>query len=89
MHERLMRAVEEGDIEAIDMWEEDDGPHDNTFAKRKVLKVSIKLLSDERMAGHQHFGSKLNTNANGDRVFGHNSAAMPMNLYLLNWPKFV
>jgi hypothetical protein len=26
-----MRAVEEGDIEVIDIWEDGDGPHDNTF----------------------------------------------------------
>ena len=70
MHERLMRAVEEGDIEVIDMWEEGDGPQDNTFVKRKVSKVLMELLSDERMAGHQHFGFKLSTDANGDRVFG-------------------
>ena len=29
MHERLMKAVEDGDIEVIDMWEEDDGLQDN------------------------------------------------------------
>ena len=70
MHERLMRAVEEGDIEVIDMWEEGDGQQDNTFVKRKAVKVLMELLSDERMAGHQHFGFKLSTDANGDRVLG-------------------
>ncbi len=30
----------------------------------------MELLPDERMAGHQHFGFKLSTDANGDRVFG-------------------
>jgi hypothetical protein len=70
MHERLMRAVEEGDIEVIDMWEEGDRHQDNTFVKRKVSKVLMELLSDERMAGHQHFGFKLSTDVNGDRVFG-------------------
>jgi hypothetical protein len=33
MHERLMRAVEEGYIEVMDMWEDGDGPQDNTFVK--------------------------------------------------------
>ena len=70
MHERLMRAVEDGDIEVIDMWEEGDGLQDNTFVKRKVSKVLMELLSDERMAGRQHFGFKLSTDAKGDRVFG-------------------
>jgi hypothetical protein len=51
MHERLMRAVEEGDVEVIDMWEEGDGHQDNTFVKRKVSKVLMELLSDGRMAG--------------------------------------
>jgi hypothetical protein len=30
----------------------------------------MELLADERMAGHQHFGFKLSTDANGYRVFG-------------------
>jgi hypothetical protein len=66
MHERLMRAIEEGDIEVIkvDMWEEGDGPQANTFVKRKVSKVLMELLSDERMTGHQHFGFKLSTDPN-------------------------
>ena len=52
------------------MWEEGGGQHDNTFVKRKVLKVLMELLSDERMAGSQHFGFKLSTDAKGDdRVF--------------------
>jgi hypothetical protein len=46
LHERLMKAVEQGDIEVIDMWEEGDGPQDNTFVKRKVAKVLRELLSD-------------------------------------------
>jgi hypothetical protein len=48
------------------------GPQDNTFVKRKVLKVLMELCSDERMAGHQHFGFKLSPDANlkGDRVLG-------------------
>ena len=52
------------------MWEEGDGLQENTFVKRKESKVLMELLSDERMAGHQHFGFKLSTDANGARVFG-------------------
>jgi hypothetical protein len=70
MHQRLMLAVEDGDIEVIDMWEEGDGIQDVSFVKRKVAKVLMELLSDERMAGRQHFGFKLSTNADGDRVLG-------------------
>jgi hypothetical protein len=33
----------------------------------------MELLSDQRMAGHQHFGFKLSTDANADRVFGSNA----------------
>jgi hypothetical protein len=61
---------EDGDIEVIDMWEEGDGFQDVSFVKRKVAKVLMELLSDERMAGRQHFGFKLSTNANGDRILG-------------------
>ena len=56
--------------EVIDVWEEGDGLQDNTFVKRKVSKVLMELLCDERMAGSQHFGFKLSTDAKGDdRVF--------------------
>ena len=39
MHQRLMLAVEDGDIEVIDVWEEIDGIQDVSFVKRKVAKV--------------------------------------------------
>ena len=32
LHERLTKAVEEGDIEIIDMWEEGDGDQDVTIS---------------------------------------------------------
>jgi hypothetical protein len=84
LHERLMRAVEDGDIEVIDMWEEGDGPQDNIFIKSKVLKVLMELLSDERMAGHQDFGFKLSTDAKdpGGRVLGGDAKGS----LSLNWP---
>ena len=41
---RLMHAVEEGDIEIIDMWEEGDGDQDVTFVKRKLEKVLRELM---------------------------------------------
>ncbi len=56
-----MQAVEDGDIEVIDMWKEGDGIQDVSFVKRKVAKVLMELLSDE------HFGFKLSTNADGDK----------------------
>jgi hypothetical protein len=55
------------------MWEEGDGHQDNSFVKRKVSKVLMELLSDQRMAGYQHFGFMLSTDANGDRVLGCNA----------------
>jgi hypothetical protein len=36
----------------------------------KVAKVLTELTSDELMAGRQHFGFKLSTDANGERVLG-------------------
>ena len=56
IHERLMRAVEEGDIEVIDMWEEGDGQQDNTFVKRKALKV---LMQHDRKTPNQMTGKRL------------------------------
>ena len=35
-----------------------------------MAKVLTELLSDERMAGRQHFGFKLGTDAKGERVLG-------------------
>jgi hypothetical protein len=69
LHERLMKAVEDGDIEIIDMWEEGDGDQDVTFVKRKLENIMRELMADERMAGHQHYGFKLQANPNGERIF--------------------
>jgi len=69
LHERLMKAVEEGDIEIIDMWEEGDGDQDVTFVKRKLEKVMRELIADPRMAGHQHLGFKLQCNSKGERIY--------------------
>ena len=52
MHQRLMQAVEDGDIEVIDMWEEGDGIHNVSFVKRKVPKVLMELESG-RIFQHQ------------------------------------
>jgi hypothetical protein len=40
------------------------------IVKRKVFKVLMKLLADERMARHQHLRFKLSTDASDDQVFG-------------------
>ena len=69
MHERLMRAVEEGYIEVIDMWEEGAGDKDVTFVKRKLEKVLRELMADPQMAGHQHYGFKLQANPRGERIY--------------------
>lgn len=68
MHVRLMKAIEEGDIEVIDLWEDGDGQQDVRLYKRPALKVLRELLSDERLAGHQHFGFKLYKNSQGSRI---------------------
>jgi hypothetical protein len=34
-----MRAIEDGDIEVLDLWEEGDGLQDNTFVKRKASRA--------------------------------------------------
>ena len=68
MHERLMRCIEDEDIQIIDLWEEGDGNQEVLLYKRPVLKVLRELISDERLAGSQHFGFKEYKNANGDRI---------------------
>lgn len=68
MHERLMKCIEEGDIEVIDLWEEGDGNQDVLLYKRPALKVLRELLSDERLAGCQHFGFKEYKNSRGERI---------------------
>ena len=75
LHERLMRAVEQGDIEVIDMWEEGDGPQDNTFVKRKVATVLTELLSDELMAPKRNLewtAGELNAILENNLVPSHN-----------------
>ncbi len=59
-----MRAVEDGDIKVIDMWEKGDGSQDSTFVKGKVSKVLMELPC----VGHQNFGFKLSTDAKGERA---------------------
>ena len=48
--------------------EEGDGDQDVRPYKRPALKVLKELLSDERLAGHQHFGFKLYKNSQGSRI---------------------
>ena len=66
LHERLMHAVEEGDIEIIDMWEEGDRDQDVTFVKRKLEKVLRELMADPLLAGH---GFKLQANPRRERIY--------------------
>ncbi len=66
----LLRAIEDGDTEVLDLWEEGDGLQDNTFVKQKASKVLMELISDECMAGRQHFGFQLSKDAKGNRVLG-------------------
>jgi len=70
MHERLMRAVADGEMDILDMWQEGDGEQDVKFYKRKVEGVLRELIADERLEGCQHFAFKEYKNANGDRILG-------------------
>ena len=53
MHERLMGAIEQGDLEIIDLREEGDGDQDVRLFKRPADKVLRELLADPRLAGCQ------------------------------------
>ena len=48
--------------------EEGDRDQDVRLYKRPALKVLKPLHSDERLAGHQHFGFKLYKNSQGSSV---------------------
>lgn len=70
MHDRLMRAVDTGEMEVHDMWAQGDGEQDVRFYMRNVESVVRELLADERLAHHQHFSFKEYKNARGDRILG-------------------
>ena len=70
MHDRLMRAVADGEMDILDMWQEGDGVQDVRFFKRKVEVVLRELIADARLEGCQHFAFKEYKNANGERILG-------------------
>ena len=51
MHERLVLAVEDGQMDILDMRQEGDGEQDARFFKRKADVVLRELLADERIKG--------------------------------------
>jgi hypothetical protein len=65
MHQRLMGAIAEGDLQVIDLHEQGDGNQDVRLIKRPVSKVLRELLSDSRLAGSQHFAFKEYEDATG------------------------
>ena len=70
MHDRLMRAVADGEMDILDMWQEGDGVQDVRFFKRKVEVVLRELIADARLESCQHFAFKEYKNADGDRILG-------------------
>lgn len=70
MHERLMRAVADGQMDILDMWQEGDGQQDVRFFKRRVEVVLRELLADERLKGSQFYSFKEYKNSRGDRILG-------------------
>ena len=70
MPERLMRAVEDGQMDILDMRQEGDCEQDVRFFKHKVDVVLLELLADERLKDCQFYKFKEYKNANGDRILG-------------------
>jgi hypothetical protein len=70
MYERLMKCIEDEDIQVIDLWEQGDGNQEVLLYKRPALKAEVlrELLADELLAGCQHFSFKEYKNANGKRI---------------------
>ena len=54
MHDRLMRAVADGEMDILDMWQEGDGVQDVSFFKRKVEAVLRELIADAQLEGYQY-----------------------------------
>lgn len=70
MHERLMGAIEQGDLEIIDLWKEGDGDQDVRLFKRPAGKVLRELIADPRLAGCQHFAFREYKDGSGARIIG-------------------
>ena len=71
MHQRLMRAVEDGQVDMLDTWQEGDGSQqDIRFFTRRVEVVLGELLGDERLKDCKFYAFKEHKNANGDRILG-------------------
>ena len=69
VHERIMGAISDGEIEVHDMWDPGDGCQDVRFFRRPALKVLQELMGDARLAGHQHFAFKeYKDPATGERI---------------------
>ena len=70
MHERLMGAIEEGDLQVIKLKEDGDGEQDVRLFKRPAGKVLRELLADPRLAGCQHFALKDYKDTGGAQILG-------------------
>ena len=70
MHERLMGAIEEGDLQVIDLKEDGDGEQDVRLFKRPAGKVLRELLAYPRLAGYQHVAFKEYKDACSARIIG-------------------
>ena len=60
-----MKAVEDGNVEVINLWEGGDGMQDLQLYKRPAERVLSELLADARLAGCQHFALKEYKDAKG------------------------
>ena len=72
MHEKLMLAVEDGQMDILDMWQEGYGQQDVRFFKCRVEIVLRELLANEQLKGCQFYAFNLNEYkcANGDSILG-------------------
>ena len=78
-----MAAIEEGDLEVIDLKEDSDGDgnQDVRLFKQPAGKVLRELLSYPRLAGCQHFAFKEYKDASGARILrGHANGSVPFQL---------
>jgi hypothetical protein len=77
LSDRMNAAIKDKRLKCHKMTESaDDGDQDLDFWLRDLEDVLRELISDERLAGHQHFHFEVTKDSDGERVFGPSNGAM-------------
>ena len=69
MLQRLQAAIDNGDLQVINMHKDGDGPQILELFTRPGEKVLRELIGDLRLASHQHFAFHEYKDPHGNRLF--------------------